>query len=262
MPDSIRRLIDIMAKLRNPEGGCPWDIEQTYRTIAPHTIEEAYEVVEAIEHGDFEGLKDELGDLLFHVVYYCQMAAEEGRFTFDDVAAAASEKMVRRHPHVFGVTEVADAGAQTVAWEAQKARERKARPETAGALDGVIGALPALTRALKLQNRAARVGFDWGEAREVLAKVREEIDEIEQAMAAQAERHALLRETGDLLFSCVNLSRKLGLEPETALREGNRKFERRFREMERLLVKKGLTVEDATLAEMDACWEEAKAQET
>jgi len=187
------------------------------------------------------------------------MASEEGRFTFDDVAAAASDKMVRRHPHVFGGTEVADARAQTVAWEEQKARERETKPDTAGVLDGLTASLPALTRALKLQNRAARVGFDWGAAREVLDKVREEISEIEEAIDTRADRAALLRETGDLLFSCVNLSRKLGLEPETALREGNRKFERRFRHMERLLQERGLTPERATLDQMDACWNEAKA---
>lgn len=267
MAENIERLIAVMAKLRDPEGGCPWDQAQTYRSIAPHTIEEAYEVVEAVENADFAALKDELGDLLFHVIYYSQMASEDGHFSFDAVAAAAADKMIRRHPHVFGDAEVADAGEQTVAWEAQKARERAAKSDpdrpagSAGTLDGVSTALPALTRAMKLQNRAARIGFDWGAAREVIAKVREELGEIEDVIANDQGKEALIREVGDLLFSCVNLGRKLGIEPETALRHGNRKFEDRFRRMESLLAERGLQPGTATLAEMDGCWDEAKRRE-
>src|SRR5215472_8612476 len=213
----IDRLLRIMAQLRSKNGGCPWDTEQDFATIAPYTIEEAYEVADAIERRDMAALKDELGDLLFQVVFHARMAEEAGLFAFDDVAEAVSEKMVRRHPHVFGDVEIADAAAQTEAWEAHKARERAAAGATTSVLDGVAIALPALLRAAKISRRAARIGFDWPDAQGVLAKIREEIIEIEVEIAtSDAER--LEDEVGDLLFAAANLARKLEVEPETALR--------------------------------------------
>ncbi len=266
MTRGMDSLIEIMARLRDRESGCPWDIEQTYRTIAPHTIEEAYEVVDAIESGDFDALKDELGDLLFHVVYYSQFAREDGLFDFEDVAEAVCEKMIRRHPHVFGDVAVFGSKAQTDNWEATKAVERHKKSVANGgsapsAIDGVIDGLPALTRAMKLQNRAARVGFDWGRARDVIAKIREEAGEIEEAIDNDAPRDAVIAEVGDLLFTCVNLARKLEIEPETALRQGNRKFETRFRGMERHLSEQALAPKQASLEQMDDAWEAAKREE-
>ncbi len=232
----IDRLLAIMARLRAPDGGCPWDLEQTYATIAPHTIEEAYEVAEAIESGDRAALKDELGDLLFQVVFYAQMAREDGSFEFDAIATAISDKMERRHPHVFGSgSSVDSANAQVAAWETQKAGERaaKAKPDTPpSALDGVGVGLPALTRAQKLQARAARVGFDWPEAKQVLDKIEEEIEEVKVEIAAGAPQERLDEEVGDLMFAVVNLARKLGLDAEGSLRRGSRKFERRFHKIE------------------------------
>lgn len=266
MSDSLHRLLDIMARLRDPERGCPWDLEQTFRTIAPHTIEEAYEVADAIQQGDMEALKDELGDLLFQVVFYAQMSREQGGFDFDAVAGAIADKMLRRHPHVFGGVEVGSAAAQTKAWEAQKAQERAAKAGSAAAapsaLDGVVVGLPALTRAMKLQKRAARVGFDWAEARDILDKIEEEIDELRAELDA-AERKPLRveDEMGDLLFALVNLARRLDVEPESALRGTNAKFERRFRQVERWLGEQGRTTESATLDEMEALWQRAKADE-
>ncbi len=257
----IYRLLEIMALLRDPERGCPWDVEQDFRSIAPHTIEEAFEVAEAIERGDMEALRDELGDLLLQVVFHAQMARESGFFRFEDVAGAIFDKLVRRHPHVFGDAEVEGAEAQTRAWEDHKAGERHANKGEAAhnsALDGVAAALPALTRAVKLQKRAARVGFDWQEARQVLAKFGEEIREVEAEMAAGVENARLRDEIGDLLFTCVNLARKLAIDPETALRRGNAKFEQRFRRMEALLAADGKTPESADMAEKDAYWNRAK----
>lgn len=260
---SIDRLLTIMAKLRAPEGGCPWDIAQDFTTIAPHTIEEAYEVVEAIESGDKSALKDELGDLLFQVVFYAQMAKEEGSFDFADVVGAICEKMERRHPHVFGNSTVADAQAQTVQWEAQKALERhqKAGDRPPSALEGVSTALPAQTRALKLQARAGRVGFDWPEAAQVLDKIAEEIEEVRAEMGETIDQDRLEDEMGDLLFACVNLARKLKIDPETALRRGNRKFERRFHHIERELAAEGRMPDESTLEEMEALWVAAKRLE-
>ncbi len=266
---SIDRLLAIMAALRDPKTGCPWDREQTFATIAPYTIEEAYEVAEAIRDNDLAALKDELGDLLFQVVFYAQMASESGEFTFDAIAAAVSDKMVRRHPHVFGATEIASSEAQTRNWETIKAHERtvKAKAEAgdgtgSGALAGVSRALPGLTRALKLQARAARVGFDWAEAPPILAKIAEEIAELEVAIAARAEApDAVEAELGDLLFACVNLARHLKVDPESSLRHANAKFERRFRAIEAALAAEGRIPEDATLAEMDALWNRAKVDE-
>jgi len=240
---AIDRLLSIMDRLRDPQGGCPWDLEQSFATIAPHTIEEAYEVVEAIESGDRASLKDELGDLLFQVVFYARLGKEEDCFDFESIAEAISEKMLRRHPHVFGDADIKDAASQTAAWEATKAAERAAK-KNAGTLDGVSTALPALTRALKLQNRAARVGFDWPEPAQVLDKIEEEIGEV-----------------GDLLFACVNLARKLKLDPETALRRGNAKFERRFRSIEAALAADGRIPEQSGLQEMEELWIKAKQAE-
>ncbi len=281
MTDAVRRLIDIMARLRSPQGGCPWDVEQTFVTIAPHTIEEAYEVADAIEKGDIAGLKDELGDLLFQVVFHAQMAKEAGAFDFDAVAKAIADKMQRRHPHVFGDHTIKDAATQTVAWEEHKARERAAGRnagnngpnglELAGesresALDGVILGLPALTRAAKLQRRAARVGFDWPQgaagARQIVDKIREETAELEAELEAGAEALRLAEEIGDLLFSCVNLARSLGIDPEQALRRGNAKFERRFRRLEALLAADGKKPQDLDIDALEDYWTRAKRQES
>ena len=258
-------LLELMARLRNPDGGCPWDLEQTFATIAPHTIEEAYEVADAIDHGDMAHLKDELGDLLFQVVFYAQMAKEQGDFDFHGVAAGITDKMIRRHPHVFGdQTGIDDADAQTVNWEALKAEERKAKAEAGGerhgALDDVSRGLPALMRANKLQKRAARVGFDWGDAGPVFDKFREEVAELEAELKTgntKAQEH----EIGDLLFTCVNLARKLDIDPEAALRHANTRFENRFGHIERALWAVDREVQDTDIAELDRLWTEAKAYE-
>ncbi len=256
-PDLLR-LLDIMARLRDPRSGCPWDVAQNFKTIAPYTIEEAYEVAEACEADDAPALKDELGDLLLQVVFHARMAEENGRFAFNDVAKAIGDKMVRRHPHVFADVEIATAAAQTAAWEEQKAAERGAKGATS-ALDGVGLALPALTRAAKLQRRAARVGFDWPELAPIFAKIEEEIAELRQAMDEDADR--IEDELGDLLFSVVNLARRLETDPEQALRRACRKFERRFRRVEERLGAAGKAPGAATLDEMEAHWQWAKTQE-
>jgi len=256
-PD-LDRLLAIMARLRNPRAGCPWDVAQSFKTIAPYTIEEAYEVAEACETGDPAALKDELGDLLFQVVFHARMAEEGGGFVFNDVAKAVADKMLRRHPHVFGEAEIATAAAQTVAWEEQKAAERSAQG-AASALDGVGPGLPALTRAAKLQRRAARVGFDWPEVAPIFAKINEEIDELRAAQSEGAER--VEDELGDLLFAVVNLARRLETDPEQALRRACRKFERRFRCVEERLAGAGKAPGAATLDEMEAQWQWAKAAE-
>ncbi len=256
----IERLIAIMAKLRDPDGGCPWDLEQSFETIAPYTIEEAYEVADAIERRDMTALRDELGDLLFQVVYHARMAEEGGEFAFTDVAKAISDKMIRRHPHVFGEASVADAEAQTKAWEVQKAEERSKAGNTS-VLAGVARGLPALLRAYKLQARAARVGFDWPDAQGALEKLHEELGELAAEMDAGETADpsdALAEELGDVLFSAVNLARKLGIEPEDALRRGNRKFERRFGYIERRLAEDGRAPEETPLEDMEALWQEAK----
>jgi ATP diphosphatase len=255
------RLIAIMAALRDPARGCPWDKGQSFDTIAPYTIEEAYEVADAIARRDWAALKDELGDLLFQVVYYAQMAAEDGRFDFAAIASAIADKMVRRHPHVFGTESRAGANAQTHAWEAQKAAERAARAET-GVLDGVPAALPALARALKLTRRAARVGFDWPTPEAVLDKLAEETRELQDEIAAGASLDRLGDEVGDMLFVLANLARKLGLDPEACLRRANAKFERRFGVIEQALASEGKSPADATLEEMEALWAAAKRAET
>ena len=252
-------LIEIMAKLRDPEGGCPWDLEQTFATIAPYTVEEAYEVADAIERGDLSDLKEELGDLLLQVVFHSRMAQEQGAFDITDVARAISDKMIRRHPHVFGDHAYEDLSAQVAGWEQLKAQERQAKAKT-GVLDDVPTGLPALTRAVKLTKRAARVGFDWPTAKEVLDKLREETEEI--AVEIEAGDLAKAREElGDILFVCANLARKLDVDPEDALRATNAKFTRRFGFVESELAKRGKTPDQSDLAEMDALWNDAKAVE-
>ena len=255
----LRRLIDIMAALRDPATGCPWDKEQTFDTIAPYTIEEAYEVADAIAQRDFTALPDELGDLLFQVVFHARMAEEDCRFGFAQVAKAISDKMIRRHPHVFGDAAVRDAVAQTNAWEAQKSAERAARRET-GTLAGVPTALPALTRAFKLTNRAARVGFDWPDAASVLEKLDEEVAELKAELPG-ADPVRLTDEVGDMLFVLANLARKLGLDPEACLRHANDKFSRRFNAMERDFETQGESLKGQTLEAMEAGWQAVKAHE-
>jgi len=259
-PDPLARLIAIMARLRDPDGGCPWDLEQSFATIAPYTVEEAYEVADAIERGDLADLKEELGDLLLQVVYHAQMAREQKAFDFNAVAEAICDKMVRRHPHVFGEASHRDAAEQTVAWEAIKAEERARKAKKVGVLDGVPAGLPGLTRAVKLTARAARVGFDWPSTNEVLDKLREELAELEVEISA-GDRAKAREELGDLLFVCANLARKLDVEPEDALRSANAKFARRFAFIEAALAKTGRAPDQSDLAEMDGLWDEAKRVE-
>lgn len=256
----LPRLLEIMARLRDPETGCPWDIEQTYASIARYTIEEAYEVADAIETGDFDELKSELGDLLLQVVYYTQMSREEGRFDFDDVANGIADKMVARHPHVFG-TESRDKSAtqQTRDWEKIKAAERAAKGADTGTLDGVALGLPALMRAVKLQKRAARVGFDWPDILPVLDKVTEELGELREVAGKDAEKAK--EEFGDLLFVMANVARHLRIDPEHALKQANQKFTRRFSYIEARLAETGRRPEQSDLAEMDQLWDQAKGAE-
>jgi ATP diphosphatase len=261
----MQRLLEIMARLRDPIEGCPWDREQTFATIAPHTIEEAYEVADAIRRGDWNELRDELGDLLFQVVFYAQLAREEGIFDFQGVVEAITEKMLRRHPHVFGEAQVADVAEQRRAWERHKAQEREERGRAEESfpsrLDGVAEALPALARAGKLQQRAAEVGFDWPEISGVFDKLREELAEVEAEVRMAAGPQRIREEIGDLLFACVNLARHTGVDAETALRDANHKFTRRFQAIERTLAEAGSDIEQADLAEMDALWERAKREQ-
>ena len=265
----ISRLIEIMAELRTPVTGCPWDLEQNFATIAPYTIEEAYEVADAIARDDFEDLKDELGDLLLQVVYHARMAEEQNAFAFGDVVEAITKKMIRRHPHVFADKDgnIAPAGVKS-AWERIKAEEKAERAarrphrqqEQSSVLAGVKAGLPALTRAMELQRKASSVGFDWNDPRAVLHKIREEADEIEAALDRNNSEE-LAGETGDLMFALVNLARHVGADPEMSLRGANAKFERRFGYIERALASKGRTPDAASLEEMDALWNEAKAAE-
>jgi nucleoside triphosphate diphosphatase len=262
MTASHDRLLAIMAQLRDPERGCPWDCAQDFATIAPYTIEEAYEVADAIARGDTVALKDELGDLLFQVAFHARMAEEAGLFSFDDVAAAIVDKMVRRHPHVFGTAEIDNVAAQNEAWEAHKAAERQARArraeEQASVLDGVALALPALLRSVKIQRRAARFGFDWHDATKVFAKIEEEIAELKVELARNADPATLEDEMGDILFAVANLARKLEIDPETALRRATAKFERRFRRVEALA---GERATGTDLDALEALWQEVKREE-
>jgi len=264
MSKEMERLIEVMRRLRDPKGGCPWDLEQDLRSIAPHTLEETYEVVEAIEGGDPQAIKEELGDLLFQIVFHAQMASEAGLFDLEQIAGAVADKMIERHPHVFGDRDAHTAAAVLANWEADKAKKREAQARAdnrpVSALDGVSAALPALSRALKLQERAARTGFDWAEAADILAKIREEIGELESEIKKQ-EKDGVEDELGDLFFAVVNLARRLDVDPETALRGTNRKFERRFREIEVRLAAQGRKLEDASLEEMEDIWTAIKQEE-
>ena len=259
----VFRLVEIMARLRSPDGGCPWDLEQTFATVAPYTVEEAYEVADAIERGSLGDLKEELGDLLLQVVFHARMAEEQGAFDFAQVAEAINDKMVRRHPHVFGEVRHRSSAEQTEAWETIKAAERAAKadaPAAASLLDDVPVGLPALTRAVKLSKRAARVGFVWPSAAEVLAKLHEEVAELEAEVVAGDVEKAR-DELGDVLFVCANLARELDIDPEAALRGTNAKFMRRFKFIEAKLAAKGSSPASSDLAEMDALWDAAKAAE-
>ena len=263
---AINDLLDIMAKLRAPDGGCPWDLEQNFSTIAPYTIEEAYEVADAIADGDMNELRDELGDLLLQVVFHAQMAQEEGHFTFEDVANSINAKMISRHPHVFGDGDATTTDGVNQTWEKIKASERAQKAETKGhdrhsALDGVASALPALMRAEKLTKRAARVGFDWPSTDEVFDKLHEEIDELKAEMTKNPDQDRIEDELGDMLFVMANLGRKLGVDPEVALRRANHKFTRRFHFIEDELAKDSRTASQSDLQEMDVLWNKAKKVE-
>ena len=263
----IDTLLAVMARLRDPQRGCPWDVKQDFKSIATYTIEEAYEVAEAIDRGDLGDLKDELGDLLLQVVFHAQMASEQGAFAFADVVAAINDKMIRRHPHVFGDASVDDADAQTAAWEEMKAAERAAKrregqaSESSSALDDVPKALPEWQRALKLQKRGANVGYDWPDATPVIAKLEEELGEVREALAmppSPERQDALEDEIGDLLFVAMNLARKAKVDPGAALRRANAKYERRFRRMEALARAQGAEFAALTLSEQEALWQQAK----
>lgn len=272
-PRPIDRLLAIMASLRDPDHGCPWDVDQTFATIAPYTIEEAYEVADAIARGDLDDLRDELGDLLLQVVFHARMAEESGAFDFDDVARAICDKMVRRHPHVFAGMAARDAGAVKQRWQqikdqektlkrarSQRVADKSGDQEPAGILDDVPIALPALVRAEKLQKRAAAVGFDWSDPADVIAKIREEIDEVAVAGAGD-DKHAIEDEIGDLMFAVCNLARHLGVDAETALRRTNDKFIRRFKFIERHFAEKGESLSGVDLDRMEALWQSAKRLE-
>ena len=261
--NDVVRLLDVMARLRSREFGCPWDRQQTFETIAPHTIEEAYEVADAIERGEMEELAEELGDLLFQVVFHAQMAKEAELFDFTEVVDKIVDKMIRRHPHVFGDASVETVEAQSEAWEAHKEAERRAkRSNCSGSslMDGITGGLPALKRALKLQHRAARVGFDWPCPRRVLDKLQDELHEARAAIDDPTSPDAIEDELGDLMFTCVNFARHVHTDPEAALRKANTKFERRFRRMEAKLAEQGRMVEDLSPGELEPLWEEVKRE--
>ena len=255
---AFARLTALMARLRAPQGGCPWDLEQTFDTIAPYTLEEAYEVADAIARRDMGGLREELGDLLFQVAFHSRLAEEQREFAFADVARGLVDKMVRRHPHVFGGEAVSDAAVQTTLWEEQKAREKAARGQTS-ALDDIPLSLPALARAAKLGRRASRVGFDWPDTAGVLDKIVEEVGELQVAVASGVATDTEA-ELGDVLFAIVNLARHLGVDPEAALRGTNQRFEQRFRGVERKLAADGLTVAEAGLERANAAWDEVKRE--
>lgn len=270
LPDTnpMERLLAVMERLRDPDGGCPWDIEQTFETIAPYTIEEAYEVADAIAEGDMDQLRDELGDLLLQVVYHAQIGREQNAFDFNDIATAIAEKMILRHPHVFADVNIADAGQQSIAWEEQKARERAEKTAGSGnsdephsALAGIARNLPALTRAHKLQSRAARVGFDWPDAEPVFNKIDEELAEVREEISNGGGREKLAGEVGDVLFAVINMARHLGIEPEDALRKTNRKFERRFKAMEELSKENDEEFSDLSLERQEELWVKVKNSE-
>jgi len=268
--NALRSLLGIMQQLRDPNGGCPWDIEQNFDTVAPYTLEEAYEVADAIERKDMAALKDELGDLLFQVVFHAQMAFETGAFDFADVVEGVIDKMIRRHPHVFGSSQVESADAQTQAWERHKAEERARSAATEGrtpsVLDGVALGLPALSRAIKLQNRAARIGFDWPETLQILDKVEEEVAELRAELEARdrdgESKHRqdrIASELGDVLLAWSNFARRAKVDPEAALRSANARFEQRFRRIEQVMTESGRDLNSFTLGEMEVLWQQAKA---
>jgi MazG family protein len=257
---TIDRLLEIMVRLRNPVSGCPWDLQQDFRSIAPHTLEEAYEVADAIERDDLTALRDELGDLLFQVAFHAQLASERGAFGFDDVVDAICDKLTRRHPHVFGGVPVADAGEQSQVWERLKAEERKAEGQGGGALAGIPVALPALSRARKLGRRAADAGFDWPDASGPRAKIDEELAELDGVIHGGGNASRLEAELGDLLFSVVNLARHLDIDPETALRHANERFERRYAHLEQALATRGIVPGAADHKLLDRLWVAAKAE--
>jgi MazG family protein len=256
----IDRLLAIMARLRDPQGGCPWDLEQNFATIAPYTVEEAYEVADAIERDNLTDLREELGDLLFQVVFHSRMAEEQNAFAFDDVVEAICGKMLRRHPHVFGEAEARTSDEQTAAWEVIKAQERATKGKAESLLDDVPAGLPAMTRAVKLSKRAASVGFVWPTIAEVMDKLHEEVGELEAEIAA-GDREKARAELGDVLFVAANIARTLDIDPEDALRATNAKFSRRFRFIEAALRERGKSPAQSDLAEMDALWNAAKAAE-
>ncbi len=260
-PTPINRLLTIMEDLRHPDTGCAWDKQQTFETIAPYTIEEAYEVADAIKNNDQQSLKEELGDLLFQVVFYAQISKEKGGYDFNDIVEGISEKMVKRHPHVFGKKVFCSIKDQNLAWEEQKALERSNNTKEKGALAGVAHALPALLRAQKLQKRAARVGFDWPNNGPVIEKIHEELEEITDALKLKNNKNQIAEEIGDLLFTCVNLARHENIDAEQALRAGNDKFQRRFQSIEKSLNGSGKTVEECSLDELEGLWNEAKSKE-
>jgi len=266
MPQQMNKLLTVMEQLRHPEHGCPWDLEQTYKSLVPHTLEEVHEVIECIETGDSESLKGELGDLLFQIVFYARLAEEQGHFSFNDVAGTMADKLIRRHPHVFAADTVKDSEHQTEKWEVIKAAEREHQAEKKGAgkpgiLAGVSHALPSLVRAQKLQRRAARAGFDWPDTKGVYEKIQEELTECLQAAEQKnglQNREHIEEELGDLLFSCVNLARHYDIDAETALRKASRKFETRFGYIESVLQEKGEEVQGQTVERLDGMWKAAK----
>lgn len=259
--DNMKKLLDIMETLRDPKDGCAWDVEQTFETIAPYTIEEAYEVAEAVDNNDMDGLKDELGDLLFQTVFHARMAEEAGQFNFADVVDAISDKMIRRHPHVFADESYRDAEQQTIAWEEQKAQERADKKQTS-ILDGVTVGLPALTRAVKLQKRAARVGFDWPETSQVIDKLQEEMVELsEELIKNKQDADKVEEEFGDMMFVYANLARHLKIDPEKALRRANTKFTNRFNKIEQYIENEDKLFNQYTLDELESFWDRAKNEE-
>jgi len=264
----MEKLLNVMKELRNPDTGCPWDLEQTFSSVAPYTIEEAYEVAEAIHKGDTDELQEELGDLLFQVVFHAQMADEQGLFNFYDVVNSITEKMLRRHPHVFGDAEVKDAWEQTQAWEKHKHKERQQKLEkqpdvrNLSVLDGVPMALPAVTRAVKLQRRAARVGFDWSSVPPIFEKIEEELEEVKREIEQQAEHQRIEDEIGDLFFAVTNLARHLEIDPEAAVRRSSAKFERRFRAIEKLAEEKNQSLHEMSLDELEILYQQVKGNES
>ncbi len=263
--NEMQRLLEVMVSLRDPDHGCPWDKQQSFATILPYTLEEVYEVAEAIDQKDMTALREELGDLLFQIVFYAQMAKEAGEFDFDDIAAEISEKLVQRHPHVFADADIGSAEAQTHAWEKHKERERHskaaAQQRAASVLDNVPVALPGLMRAMKLQRRAARVGFDWPDIEPVLDKIEEELAEVREVLVEGGDQERMQHEVGDLIFACVNLGRHAGIDPEVAMRGVNARFESRFRRVESLAAEQNQTLSEMPLEEMDKLWDQAKAEE-